>query len=130
MHVHFRGGEKLIPDNERGSRSSFATHQLGSEMGGDFTPTVRQWRDEIAQGKRLGRALLPAVRKLDGPSRHGPVRFLLPTRRKARRAVETLQQMGAGFVSCTFPRSERTPTRRSSTRRTSESSVTATCLED
>jgi len=57
--------------------------------------------------------LLPAVRSSMAPSRHGPVDSCCQPGGSAR-AVETLQQMGAGFVKLVlFPRSERTPKRRS-----------------
>ena len=53
MHVHFRGGPALIPDNEASLSVLLANGITGvREMGGDIAETVFQWRAEIADGRK------------------------------------------------------------------------------
>jgi len=57
---------------------------------------------KFAQGKRLGPRIVTSGPKLDGPKPAWPGSIPVANPEEARRAVETLQQMGAGFVKLYF----------------------------
>ena len=99
MHVHLRGGQDLIPDNEASLSMFVANGIVGiREMGGDLASTVFRWRDEIANGKRLGPRILSAGRKIEGRFPSWPGSFAANDPESARRAVRELKSSGADFV--------------------------------
>jgi hypothetical protein len=107
MHVHFRGGANLIPDNEAWLSVFLAYGITGvREMGGDIPETVFRWRTEIANGTRLGPRILSSGPKLDGPKPYWPGSIPVTDVASARAAVDRVKSMGADFVkiySYNFP---------------------------
>jgi len=99
MHIHFRGGPALIPDNEA-SLSVFLANGITGvrEMGGDIAETVFRWRAEIANGARLGPRILTSGPKLDGPKPAWPGSIPVTDPASARAAVDKLKAMGSDFV--------------------------------
>jgi imidazolonepropionase-like amidohydrolase len=99
MHVHFRGGPALTPDNEA-SLSVFLANGITGvrEMGGDIAETVFRWRAEIANGARLGPRILTSGPKLDGPKPAWPGSIPVTDPASARAAVDKLKAMGSDFV--------------------------------
>jgi imidazolonepropionase-like amidohydrolase len=86
MHMHFRGGPELIPDNEAWLSLFVANGITGiREMGGDIPETVFQWRAEIASGTRLGPRILSSGPKLDStkPLWPGSLRIIGPESARA-----------------------------------------------
>jgi imidazolonepropionase-like amidohydrolase len=99
MHVHFRGGPNLIPDNEAWLSIFLANGITGvREMGGDIPETVFRWREEIANGTRLGPRILTSGPKLDGPKPSWPGSIPVTDPASARIAVDKLKLMGSDFV--------------------------------
>jgi imidazolonepropionase-like amidohydrolase len=99
MHVHFRGGQALIPDNEAWLSLFLANGITGvREMGGDIAETVFQWRSEIAKGTRLGPRILTSGPKVDGPKPFWPGSIPVTDPASARAAVDKLKTMGSDFV--------------------------------
>lgn len=104
MHMHFRGGPALIPDNEAWLSVFLANGITGiREMGGDIPETVFRWRDEIASGKRIGPRILSAGPKLDGPKPIWPGSIPVTDPETARAAVDKVKAMGADFVKIYSP---------------------------
>jgi imidazolonepropionase-like amidohydrolase len=108
MHVHFRGGPALIPDNEA-SLSVFLANGITGvrEMGGDIAETVFRWRAEIANGTRLGPRILTSGPKVDGPKPAWPGSIPVTDPASARAAVDKVKAMGSDFVkiyAIDFPR--------------------------
>jgi hypothetical protein len=107
MHVHFRGGPALIPDNEAWLSVFLANGITGvREMGGDIAETVLRWRAETANGKRLGPRILTSGPKLDGPKPVWPGSIPVNDPASARAAVDRVKTMGSDFVkiySIDFP---------------------------
>ena len=108
MHVHFRGGPALIPDNEAWLSVFLANGITGvREMGGDIAETVFRWRAEIANGTRLGPRILTSGPKVDGPKPAWPGSIPVTDPASARAAVDRLKAMGSDFVkiyAIDFPR--------------------------
>src|ERR1700676_5293629 len=99
MHVHFRGGPALIPDNEAWLSVFLANGITGvREMGGDIAETVFRWRAEIANGTRLGPRILTSGPKVDGPEPAWPGSIPVTDPASARAAVDKLKAMGSDFV--------------------------------
>lgn len=99
MHVHFRGGADLIPDNEAWLPIFLSYGITGvREMGGDIPETVFRWRSEIANGTRLGPRILSSGPKLDGPKPEWPGSIPIAGAASARAAVDKVKSMGADFV--------------------------------
>lgn len=104
MHVHFRGGAALIPDNESWLRLFVANGITGiREMGGDIAPTVFQWRAEIAKGTRLGPRIVTSGPKVDGAKPAWEGSLTVTDAESARDAVRQLKAMGADFVKIYGP---------------------------
>jgi hypothetical protein len=107
MHVHFRGGQALIPDNEAWLSIFLANGITGvREMGGDIAETVFRWRTEIANGTRLGPRIVTSGPKVDGPKPVWPGSIPVTDAASARAAVDKLKAMGSNFVkiySMDFP---------------------------
>src|SRR6267143_2641130 len=107
MHVHFRGGPALIPDNEAWLSIFLANGITGiREMGGDIAEAVFSWRAEIANRARLGPRIFTAGPKLDGPKPAWPGSIPVTDPASARAAVDKVKTMGSDFVkiySINFP---------------------------
>lgn len=107
MHVHFRGGQGLIPDNEAWLSIFLANGITGiREMGGDIVETVFKWRAEIAAGTRLGPRIFTAGPKLDGPKPVWPGSIPIADPASARSAVDKAKAIGSDFIkiySVDFP---------------------------
>lgn len=105
MHVHFRGGPDSIPDNEASLTVYLANGITGvREMGGDIVDTTLRWRQEIAEGKRLGPRIVTAGPKLDGLRPAWPGSIPVGDEEAGRRAVRAVKNMGADFVKLYFSR--------------------------
>ena len=99
MHVHLRGGQDLIPDNESSLTMFVANGIVGMrDMGGDLSPTVFKWRAEIANGTRLGPRIMTAGRKIEDRVPFWEGSYAVGDPDSARRAVRELKSMGADFV--------------------------------
>lgn len=103
MHVHFRGGKELIRDNEAFLKIFIAYGITGvREMGGDLVDSVLAWRQEIAEGKRLGPRIFTSGPKLDGPKPAWPGSIVVRNPEEGRRAVQQLGQLGVDLVKVYF----------------------------
>ena len=99
MHVHLRGGQDLIADNESSLTMFVANGVEGvRDMGGDLASTVFKWRSEIANGTRLGPRIVSAGRKIEDGVPFWAGSYAVGDSDSARRAVHELKSMGADFV--------------------------------
>jgi imidazolonepropionase-like amidohydrolase len=60
--------------------------------------TLAKWRDEIARGTRRGPLILFAGGQIDGPKESTKWRTIVTTEAQARRAVDSLADLGVSFV--------------------------------
>jgi len=99
MHVHFRGGEALIPENKALLPLYIANGvTMVRDAGGDITGSVLEWRREIEVGRLVGPRILTSGPKLDGPTGgwDGSIRLGSPEQVPA--AIDSLETLGADYV--------------------------------
>lgn len=60
--------------------------------------TLARWRDEITSGKRRGPRILYAGGQIDGPKESTQWRTIVTTEAQARRAVDSLADLGVSFI--------------------------------
>jgi N-acyl-D-aspartate/D-glutamate deacylase len=72
MHVHFRGGDTLIEEN-RNMLPLFLAYGITTvrDAGGDITPAVLEWREQIKNGELVGPRIFTPGPKLDGTNPPG-----------------------------------------------------------
>jgi imidazolonepropionase-like amidohydrolase len=99
MHVHFRGGDSLIAANRK-SLTLFLAHGITTvrDAGGDLTPSVMQWRQDMDAGKFAGPRIFTSGPKIDGPQAYWPGSLEVETVPQIRKAVDSLKRMGADYV--------------------------------
>lgn len=98
-HVHFRGGESLIQENKN-LLPLFLAYGVTTvrEAGGDMTPQVMQWRNQIKSGELAGPTIFTSGPKLDGskPSWAGSIK--VENQNDIEKALDSLQSIGVDFV--------------------------------
>lgn len=67
MHVHFRGGDSLISEN-KDLLDLFIANGVTTvrDAGGDITPAILEWREQIKDRELLGPNIFTSGPKLDG----------------------------------------------------------------
>jgi len=98
-HVHFRGGDSLINENKN-LLPLFIAHGVTTvrDMGGDISPSVLQWRNEIREEQLAGPNIFTSGPKLDGADPFwagsipiGKLEDILP-------ALDSLEDLKVDFV--------------------------------
>ncbi|MEX1011986.1 MAG: amidohydrolase family protein [Balneolaceae bacterium] len=99
MHVHFRGGQELIQENER-LIDLYLPHGITSiaDMGGDIPEAVYSWREEIQNGERLGPNLYTTGPKLDGAGGGWDGSLAVENRQDATDALNQLEERDADAI--------------------------------
>lgn len=99
MHIHFRGGEELIEENENLIPLFLANGITGvREAGGDMTNKIFEWQDAIEAGTMLGPKIFTSGPKLDGPGGTWAGSIPVTTQEEAIQAVDSLINLGSDFV--------------------------------
>ena len=102
MHVHFGGGTDLIEENAD-LLPLYVAYGVTTvrDAAADITPSVLQWRTEVASGQRLGPNIFTSGPKLEGykPLWKGTIEVGTPTEVNA--ALDRLQSMKVDFVKIT-----------------------------
>jgi len=98
-HVHFRGGDALIAQNESFLKQ-FITHGITTvrDAGGDLTPQVQQWNDEIQNGSRIGPTIYTSGPKLDGANARWAGSLPVTTDESLTAALDSLQSLNVDYV--------------------------------
>ncbi|HEX8657107.1 MAG TPA: amidohydrolase family protein [Hymenobacter sp.] len=99
MHVHFRGGDSLIAPNKK-TLALFLAHGITTvrDAGGDLTPSVLQWRQEMDAGKLPGPRIFTSGPKIDGPRAYWPGSLEVETPAQIRKALDSLQRLRVDYV--------------------------------
>ncbi len=99
MHVHFRGGDKLIGENKSLLPLFVANGITGvREAGGDMTSEIFKWRTEIQNGSLIGPMIYTSGPKLDGPRATWAGSIPVVTKEDALVAIDSLERMNADFI--------------------------------
>ena len=98
-HVHFRGGEPLIAQNEK-FLAQYINYGITTvrDAGGDLTPQVQQWNQEIQAGKRIGPTIYTSGPKLDGPKARWEGSLPVSSQEDITTALDSLQALGTDYV--------------------------------
>ena len=99
MHVHFRGGDSLIAENKE-LLTLFLAHGITTvrDAGGDITPKVLEWRDQIAKGEMDGPRIFTPGPKLDGTRPAWPGSVKVTTAEETDWALDSLEALGVDYV--------------------------------
>lgn len=99
MHVHFRGGDTLIAENKE-LLPLFLAYGITSirDAGGDITPALLEWRDQIAQGDLDGPRIFTPGPKLDGTNPAWAGSIKVTTRKEIDKALDSLEALGVDYV--------------------------------
>lgn len=98
-HVHFRGGENLVADNEW-----FLSQYLANgitvvrDAGGDLTNHVKKWQQEIESGDRIGPTIFTSGPKLDGPKPTWAGSLEISVKEDIDKALDSLEVIGVDYV--------------------------------
>lgn len=97
-HVHFRGGEALIDQNKK-FLNLFLTHGITTvrDAGGDLTPSIKQWQNEIANGLP-GPTIFTSGPKIDGPNPSWAGSLEINSAEDIPTALDSLETLGVDFV--------------------------------
>ncbi len=98
-HVHFRGGEDLIEQN-KALLPMFLAFGVTTvrDGGGDITPAIRDWQQEIEKGELAGPTIFTPGPKIDGsnPAWDGSIKVIAIE--DALTALDSLEGISADFV--------------------------------
>lgn len=99
MHVHFRGGDSLIAENKE-LLSLFLAYGITSvrDAGGDITPAVLEWRDQIANGQTDGPRIFTPGPKLDGTRPAWPGSVTVTSPEETEKVLDSLESLKVDFV--------------------------------
>lgn len=98
-HVHFRGGDELIAQNEK-FLQQYINYGITTvrDAGGDLTPQVQQWNQEIQDGTRVGPTIYTSGPKLDGPNARWEGSLPVTSQESIIRALDSLQTLNTDYV--------------------------------
>jgi len=98
-HVHFRGGDSLIQENKN-LLPLYLTYGITTvrDAGGDITPAVMNWHDQIITGNLDGPNIFTSGPKLDGskPAWEGSIK--VENIDDVPYALDSLQAIGVDYV--------------------------------
>lgn len=98
-HVHFRGGDSLIAENEHFLDLYIANGiTTVRDAGGDLTTSVQQWQQEIAAGENIGPTIYTSGPKIDGPGARWAGSLEVSNDEEINAALDSLQELNVDFV--------------------------------
>lgn len=99
MHVHFRGGDSLIAENKE-LLPLFLAFGITTirDAGGDITPALLEWRDQISKDELDGPRIFTPGPKLDGTRPAWPGSIMVDTSGEIEKALDSLEVLGVDYV--------------------------------
>ena len=100
MHVHFRGGDSLIQEN-KDLLSLFLAYGITSvrDAGGDITPNVLKWKEQISENKLKGPRIFSSGPKLDGENPAWPGSITVNDSIEViKKALDSLEKLQVDYV--------------------------------
>lgn len=99
MHVHFRGGDRLITENKN-LLPLFLAYGITTvrDAGGDITASILKWQKEIKNGQLNGPTIFTSGPKLDGtkPAWEGSLK--IEKTEDISKAIDSLEVLGSDYV--------------------------------
>ena len=101
-HVHFGGGDSLIQENKN-LLPLYVANGITAvrDAAADISPSVLQWREEIAQGKLFGPTLFTSGPKLEGYQSMWAGDIEISTVEEMNKAIDSLQKLKVDFIKIT-----------------------------
>ncbi len=101
-HVHFGGGDTLIQENKN-LLPLYVTHGITAvrDAAADISPSVLQWREEIAHGKLFGPTLFTSGPKLEGFQSMWAGDIEISTVEEMNKGIDSLERMKVDFIKIT-----------------------------
>ena len=98
-HVHFRGGDTLVEENKK-LLPLFLVYGITTvrDAGGDITPSVMEWRDQIANGDLDGPRIFSSGPKLDGDKPAWPGSIKVTSEAEIVAALDSLEKFEVDYV--------------------------------
>ena len=98
-HAHFRGGEKLISQNEKFLKL-FVDHGITTvrDAGGDLTVQVQKWNEEINSNLRIGPTIYTSGPKIDGLNSRWDGSLEVANEADIKKALDSLQELDVDYV--------------------------------
>jgi imidazolonepropionase-like amidohydrolase len=99
MHVHFRGGEELTAEN-KALLPLYIAHGVTvvRDAGGDLTPAILEWREELAEDSLLAPRIYTSGPKLDGPEPTWGGSIELESPAAVSAAIDSLEALGVDYI--------------------------------
>ncbi|WP_180754496.1 amidohydrolase family protein [Hymenobacter sp. DG01] len=99
MHVHFRGGDSLITAN-RNLLPLYLAHGITTvrDAGGDLTPSIFVWREQIRAGQLAGPTIYTSGPKIDGPKAFWAGSLEVENQAQIDKALDSLQRLKVDYV--------------------------------
>lgn len=101
-HMHFGGGQELIEENKN-LLPLYLAHGITTirDAAADISPSVLQWREEIAQGKLQGPTILTSGPKLEGYNSSWIGDIEVGNTKEINAALDSLKRIKVDFVKIT-----------------------------
>lgn len=102
MHVHFGGGEELIEENKN-LLPLYIAHGITTvrDCAADLTPSLLQWRDDIAKGNLLGPTIFMSGPKIEGINSVWAGDIEVGTVQELQEAFDSLASLNVDFIKVT-----------------------------
>jgi len=98
-HVHFRGGDTLIEENKK-LLPLFLAYGITNirDAGGDLTPSVLKWKNQINNKKLAGPTIFTSGPKLDGNKPAWPGSIIVDNNDDVKIALDSLELLNVDYV--------------------------------
>jgi len=98
-HIHLRGGDSLIANNKNFLKLFIANGiTTVRDAGGDLTPSVMDWKSQIAQEKLVGPTIFTSGPKIDGPKATWAGSLEVESGEDVENALDSLEKLEVDFV--------------------------------
>ncbi|WP_136468110.1 amidohydrolase family protein [Flagellimonas onchidii] len=98
-HIHLRGGDSLISNNKN-FLNLFIANGITTvrDAGGDLTPSVLEWKHQIAEEKLVGPTIFTSGSKIDGPNATWAGSLEVEKEADINTALDSLEKLRVDFV--------------------------------
>lgn len=98
-HIHLRGGDSLIANNKNFLKLFIANGiTTVRDAGGDLTPSVMEWKHQIASEDLIGPTIFTAGPKIDGPKGTWAGSLEVDSQEDVVEALDSLETLHVDFV--------------------------------
>ena len=98
-HVHFRGGDSLIAANKNFLKLFLANGiTTVRDAGGDLTPSVMEWKEQIGKRKLAGPTIFTSGPKIDGLNARWAGSLEVDNDLQVTTALDSLRALGTDFI--------------------------------